>query len=175
MQQTPTSRSRCSDVSTRGKMDDSEESTREKRRAGRRRRSAPRFLSDACLDSNEERSLRLGQRCGERCEVRSAQMKMMMMSFICSCSGPGAARTILLFIPLVLGPLNSLVWYVPSLRYMYTRGQAGGCTAVQSLLIQVPINNIIIKQKIGAELIYLEEGTYHQRLFRGPNTNDMKK
>ena len=31
------------------------------------------------------------------------------------------------------------------------------------------------KQKIGAELhIYLEEGTYHKRLFRGPNTNDMK-
>jgi hypothetical protein len=32
------------------------------------------------------------------------------------------------------------------------------------------------KQKIGAELhiycIYLEEGTYHKRLFRGPNTND---
>jgi hypothetical protein len=32
------------------------------------------------------------------------------------------------------------------------------------------------KQKIGAELhIHLEEGTYHKRLFRGPNTNDMKK
>ena len=32
------------------------------------------------------------------------------------------------------------------------------------------------KQKIGAELhIYLEEGTYYKRLFRGPNTNDMKK
>jgi hypothetical protein len=32
------------------------------------------------------------------------------------------------------------------------------------------------KQKIGAELqIYLEERTYHRRLFRGPNTNDMKK
>ncbi len=32
------------------------------------------------------------------------------------------------------------------------------------------------KQKIGAELhINLEEGTYHTRLFRGPNTNDMKK
>jgi hypothetical protein len=31
-------------------------------------------------------------------------------------------------------------------------------------------------QKRGAELhIYLEEGTYHKRLFRGPNTNDMKK
>ena len=23
--------------------------------------------------------------------------------------------------------------------------------------------------------IYLEEGTYHKRLFRGPSTNDMKK
>jgi len=32
------------------------------------------------------------------------------------------------------------------------------------------------KQKIGAELhVYLEEGTYHKRLFRGANTNDMKK
>ena len=32
------------------------------------------------------------------------------------------------------------------------------------------------KQKRGAELhIYLEQGTYHKRLFRGPNTNDMKK
>ena len=32
------------------------------------------------------------------------------------------------------------------------------------------------KQKIGAKLhIYLEEGTYHKRLFRGPNTIDMKK
>ena len=31
------------------------------------------------------------------------------------------------------------------------------------------------KQKIGAELhVYLEEGTYHKRLFRGTNTNDMK-
>jgi hypothetical protein len=32
------------------------------------------------------------------------------------------------------------------------------------------------KQKIGAELhIYHEEGTYHKRMFRGPNTNDMEK
>jgi hypothetical protein len=32
------------------------------------------------------------------------------------------------------------------------------------------------KQKRGAELhIPLEEGTYHKRLSRGPNTNDMKK
>jgi len=32
------------------------------------------------------------------------------------------------------------------------------------------------KQKIGAKLhIYLKEGTYHTRLFRGPSTNDMKK
>jgi len=28
-------------------------------------------------------------------------------------SGPEAARTILLFISLVIGPLNSLLWYVP--------------------------------------------------------------
>ena len=32
------------------------------------------------------------------------------------------------------------------------------------------------KQKIGAKLhIYLWEGTYHTRLFRGPSTNDMRK
>jgi len=32
------------------------------------------------------------------------------------------------------------------------------------------------KQKIGAELnMYLEEGTYHKRLFRRPIINDMKK
>ena len=32
------------------------------------------------------------------------------------------------------------------------------------------------RNKIGAELhIYLEEGTYHKGLFRGPSTNDMKK
>jgi hypothetical protein len=32
------------------------------------------------------------------------------------------------------------------------------------------------RNKIGAELhTYLEEGTYHKRLFTGPNTNDLKK
>ncbi len=32
------------------------------------------------------------------------------------------------------------------------------------------------KQKRGSDLhIYLEEGPYHKRMFRGPNTNDMKK
>jgi hypothetical protein len=31
------------------------------------------------------------------------------------------------------------------------------------------------RNKIGACSIYLEEGTYHKRLFRGPSTNDMKK
>ncbi len=31
------------------------------------------------------------------------------------------------------------------------------------------------RNKIGAELlIYLEEGTYHKRLFRGPSTNDIE-
>jgi hypothetical protein len=31
-------------------------------------------------------------------------------------------------------------------------------------------------KKIGAELyIYIEEATYHKRLFRGPSTNDLKK
>jgi hypothetical protein len=32
------------------------------------------------------------------------------------------------------------------------------------------------RNKIGAEIhVYIEEGTYHKRLFRGPITNDMKK
>jgi hypothetical protein len=32
------------------------------------------------------------------------------------------------------------------------------------------------KQNLGAKLhIYLQEGTYPKRLFRGPSTNDMKK
>ncbi len=32
------------------------------------------------------------------------------------------------------------------------------------------------RNKIGAELrIYVEEGTYHNRLFEEANTNDMKK
>jgi hypothetical protein len=32
------------------------------------------------------------------------------------------------------------------------------------------------RNKIGAELnIYLEEGTYHKRLFRGPDTNDITR
>jgi hypothetical protein len=44
-------------------------------------------------------------------------------------SGPGAARTILLFIPLVLGPLNNLVWYVPSLRYTRSLGWRMHCSA----------------------------------------------
>jgi hypothetical protein len=32
------------------------------------------------------------------------------------------------------------------------------------------------RDKIGAELhVYLEEGMYHKRLFRGPSNYDMKK
>jgi hypothetical protein len=35
---------------------------------------------------------------------------------------------------------------------------------------------VLAEKKIGAELhVYLEEGTYHKRLFRGLNTDDMKK
>ncbi len=35
--------------------------------------------------------------------------------------------------------------------------------------------NVPFTLVINTLLIYLEEGTYHKRLFRGPNTNDMKK
>jgi hypothetical protein len=35
---------------------------------------------------------------------------------------------------------------------------------------------VLAEPKIGAELHkYLEEGTYHKRLFRGPSTNGMKE
>jgi hypothetical protein len=35
---------------------------------------------------------------------------------------------------------------------------------------------LFLQKQIGAELhIYLEEGTYHKRLFGGLSTNDMKK
>jgi hypothetical protein len=48
-----------------------------------------------------------------------------------------------------------------------------GCTSVA---VDVVFYLFLQKPKIGAELhIYLEEGTYHKKLFRGPNTNDMKK
>ncbi len=56
-------------------------------------------------------------------------------------SGPGEARTILLFIPLVLGPLNSLVWYVPSLRY--TRGLGWRMHCVAEVTESSTNNNII--------------------------------
>ena len=42
-------------------------------------------------------------------------------------SGPGAARTILLFQIISAGPLNSLVWYVPSIRYSRGLGWCNHC------------------------------------------------
>jgi hypothetical protein len=44
-------------------------------------------------------------------------------------SGPGADRPSYFFIPLVIGPLNSLVWYVPSLRYTHGLGWRMHCGA----------------------------------------------
>ena len=34
---------------------------------------------------------------------------------------------------------------------------------------------VLAETKNRSRVIYLEEGTYHKRLFRGPSTNDMKK
>ena len=42
-------------------------------------------------------------------------------------SGSGVTRTILLSLPLVLVPLNSLVWYVPSSRYTLCLGWRMHC------------------------------------------------
>jgi hypothetical protein len=48
-------------------------------------------------------------------------------------------------------------------------GCATSCMMIMSFICSC-------RNKIGAKLnIYLEEGTYHKRLFRGPSTNDMKK
>jgi hypothetical protein len=47
--------------------------------------------------------------------------------------------------------------------------------SVPSMVMMMPFI-CSCRNKIGAELhIYLEEGTYHKRLFRGPITNDMKQ
>jgi hypothetical protein len=52
------------------------------------------------------------------------------------------------FISLVLGPLKSLVWYLPSLRYTYGLGWRIHCGV--EVFNRVPINNIIISALIAA-------------------------
>jgi hypothetical protein len=60
------------------------------------------------------------------------------------------------------------------------------CVILELLEHRPPVSHIVVgseasficscRKKIGAELhVYLEEGTYHKRLFRGLNTDDMKK
>ena len=74
-----------------------------------------------------------------------------------------------------------------SLAHMHfgNRDEGGGVAATNAVCIQdyqklcTSDYDVLIcscRNKIGAELhIYLEEGSYHKRLFRGPSTNDMKK
>jgi hypothetical protein len=59
------------------------------------------------------------------------------------------------------------------LQYLIQSCGRGGRRIVEDMCYEIRRAE---EQKIGAELhVYLEEGTYHKRLFRGPNTNDMKK
>ena len=69
------------------------------------------------------------------------------------------------FISLVVGPLNSLVLCAHTVT-----------NSAPMMMMMMSFICSCRNKKIGAELhIYLEEGTYHKRLFRGPNTDDMKK
>jgi hypothetical protein len=66
------------------------------------------------------------------------------------------------FISLVLGPLNSLAWYVPSLRY--TRG-LGWRMMMMSFICSC-------RNKNQPKAIYPKGTSHHTSLLRGPSTND---
>ena len=81
-------------------------------------------------------------------------------------SGPRKARTILLVHIISARPSKQPLMVRTFLKVYMELGS-------YFLFLQEQIKDIIIS---GRELhIYLEEGTYHKRLFRGPSTNDMKK
>jgi hypothetical protein len=67
-----------------------------------------------------------------------------------------------IFIPLVLGPLNSLVWYVPSFRYTRGLGWRMHCG------VEVTESSTN-KQHHLSKVIYPKGAFYHTRLFRGPS------
>ena len=75
-------------------------------------------------------------------------------------SGPGAARTILLFHIISGRPSKQPLMVRTFLKVYMELGS-------YFLFLQEQIKDIII--------IYQEEGTYHKRLFREPSTNDMNK
>jgi hypothetical protein len=67
----------------------------------------------------------------------------------------------------------TIAWYPD---HVIGRTRSAHAGAPSGMLMMMMSFICSCRNKIGDELhIYLEEGTYHERLFRGPNTNDIMK